>query len=192
MTQSEFAALCGVSKVQVTHWKNAGTLHITATGVDPHHSLANLAGTFDETKRQTALSKLEGRTPEAPAPANDPIATTFRQQYDQLRVERERLSLAKESGDLVRVKDVQRRAMEAVTRLTLSLDSTQHGLIDKIIETTNADPAKRTQLQRLLRSFRAAAMEKFAGDMARCAQVPDDQALPSFDGFEGALEEAAG
>lgn len=189
MNQVEFAALCGVTKQMVSKWKNDGRLVFGAGGLDARESLANLAGVWmDETSRRAAMAKVSGED-FIPQPANDAEgALTFRQQADALRLEREKLALARESGELVAVKDVQRRAMEAVTRLQLALDSRQHSLIDKIFEITSAEPKLRSQLQRVVRSYRADAMEKFAADMARCAQIPDGEPLPSFDDLDDHLD----
>ena len=185
MNQVEFAALCGVTKQMVSKWKNDGRLVFGAGGLDARESLANLAGVWmDEPSRRAAMAKLSGED-FVPVPANDAEgALTFRQQADALRLEREKLALARESGELVAVRDVQRRAMEAVTRLQLALDSSQHGLIDKIFEITSAEPKLRSQLQRVVRGYRSTAMERFAADMARCAQVPDGDALPSLDDLD--------
>lgn len=185
MNQVEFASLCGVTKQMVSKWKRDGRLVFQAGVLDPRESLANLAGVWqDEPARRQALASLAG-TDFVPAPANDQETNlTFRQQADALRLERERLALARESGEVVSVKEVQKRAMEAVTRLQLGLDSRQHSLIDKIFEITGADPRLRSQLQRTVRNWKAEAMAKFAGDMARCAQIPDGEPLPSLDDLD--------
>jgi hypothetical protein len=183
VNQVAFAALCGVTKQMVTKWKVDGRLAYDASGVDAALSLANLAGAMNEELRQGALAKLQG----LPAPANDqPIANqpTDRQKFDAVRLERETLALAKEKGELIAVKLVQPRAMEAVSRLQLALESRQHPLTDAILEVTQADPMHRTAIARLIRNYRAEAMSKFATDMLECAQVQDDQPLPVFDGSD--------
>ena len=169
----------------VSKWKRDGRLVFSAGVLDPRESLANLAGVWmDEPARRKALASISGED-FVPAPANDTeVSLTYRQQADQLRLEREKLALARESGEVVAVKEVQRRAMEAVTRLQLALDSRQHGLIDKIFEITSADPRLRSQLQRTVRDWKSEAMAAFAADMARCAQVPDGEPLPTFDDLE--------
>lgn len=166
----------------VTKWKVDGRLAFDAAGIDAPLSLANLAGVLNETLRQAALAKLTGQ----PAPANDQAITptTDRQKFDAVRLERETLALEKEKAELIGVKPVQARAMEAVSRLQLALESRQHPLIDQILEITQADPAHRTAISRLIRNYRAEAMARFATDMLECAQVQDDQPLPVFEATE--------
>jgi hypothetical protein len=166
--------------MMVSKWKADDRLVYDGDAIDPHATLACLKGIFDDNKRHAALAKLNGDADVVPA--NDtPDTLSFRQQADKIRLQRERLALAKESGELILVSIARNRASEAVARLNDALDCEIHGSVDKILDVTGADPKHRVPLTRVIRAYRIKAMTIYAADMSRVATYDDAATLPDPD-----------
>lgn len=176
MNGQEFANLCGISGAMVSKYAAKGCIVRDSGGaILPFDSLEALDGHLDDDKRRRALQKLTGEVPaeaaaDALAPSLPLAGDETRRQLEQIKLQRAKNELARESGELIPVDDAVSAAWEAIGQLKTAFDAARRAATERALRDLGLPPASAPVVTRLLREFESAGLRGFAEAMAALAK----------------------
>ena len=172
MTQVAFAGLIGVSQPMVSTYKAEGRLVLVGKRIDPLASLALLAGTLDESKRQQAIRALHDQAPAAqPSTPDQPGTLTPKQEREIWAARSAQLQYATQAGALCLVSEVERLAGDAFAELARDLNTAAVESAAKLTATLGLPPQKTPAIRRLVKSEIDRAQATWSRRMAALADA---------------------
>lgn len=185
MKRSAFAALCGVSKQQISKYEGLGLVVVADGQVDAGVSLAALEGRLDEAKRQRALQVL-GEAGVVESLEHQPHggallrrnaiegapARSAKAEKDEIERDLRRLEYGVKAGELVHVAAVQEQAAQAIAAMREAFANAKRDIAAELCARFDVAPEKVTAVARFLGDKFELPLSRFATIAAALAKEP--------------------